>query len=131
MPAQPEYVRIAARLREDIASGRRPLGSQLPGEQELAADLGVSRETTRRALQILRTEGTIVTEQGKGSRVVSVPAVITIRIGPDDWVITRVPDEAERLALGFSPGVPVFEVFRGGAGGEVHDGSVTRISAEH
>lgn len=129
MAGQQEWIRVAGRLREDIAAGRHPLGALLPGEQDLAAAHEVARETMRRALDLLRGEGIIVTERGRGSRVVSVPLVITVRVGPDDWVICRVPDEAERRKLGISPGIPVFEVFRGGVGGEVHDGSVTRISA--
>lgn len=130
MPVQQEYVRIAARVREAIAAGRHPLGALLPTEHALADTYGVARSTIRMALDLLRTEGTIATERGIGSRVLSVPLVVTVRVGPDDWVMARLPDDAERRRLGMPAGVPVLEVFRDGRGGEVHDGSVTRISGD-
>lgn len=130
MPSsQQEYVRVATAIREQVAAGRWALGTLLPRELDLAAQHGVARATIGRALDILRTEGIIVTEKGVGSRITSIPLVTTVRVGAGDWAIARMPGEAERRVLGMSPGVPVLEVFRDGRGGELHDASVTRIAA--
>jgi DNA-binding LacI/PurR family transcriptional regulator len=49
---------VAACLREGIKGGR--WGDQFPGEVQLATELDVSRNTARRALQILEKEGLVV-----------------------------------------------------------------------
>jgi DNA-binding LacI/PurR family transcriptional regulator len=49
--------RVAASLREDIQNSR--WGDLLPGEQQLANELDVSRNTIRRALQALEKEGVL------------------------------------------------------------------------
>jgi DNA-binding LacI/PurR family transcriptional regulator len=49
---------VAACLREGIQGGR--WGDQFPGEVQLATELDVSRNTARRALQLLEKEGLVV-----------------------------------------------------------------------
>lgn len=46
------------------------VGSLLPSENELCADLGISRGTLRQALAILENEGYIRREQGRGTVVI-------------------------------------------------------------
>jgi GntR family transcriptional regulator, uxu operon transcriptional repressor len=59
------------RLAEEIlASSRRAgmgPGSRLPTERQLAADLGATRTTIRRALAVLEAEGHISREVGRGT----------------------------------------------------------------
>lgn len=57
----------AAALRAAIASG--DLGESLPGGHQLARQLGVSRPTVRTALLRLASEGLLVVDQGRRSRV--------------------------------------------------------------
>lgn len=71
MPAQPLYARIEARLREQIASGRHPVGGLLPTEAELCGTLKVSRHTVREALRRLVEAGLVERRQGAGSIVVA------------------------------------------------------------
>lgn len=66
---KPHYVRIAEALREEIEEGRLLPGQTLPKETDLAEFYGVSRMTLRQALDQLRSEGAIVTTQGRGSIV--------------------------------------------------------------
>ncbi|GAA4910190.1 GntR family transcriptional regulator [Actinomycetospora succinea] len=61
---------LAAVLRERIYSGRYPGGARLP-QENLAAELGVSRTPLREALRVLEQEGLIRVAPGQGARVVT------------------------------------------------------------
>ena len=52
-----------------ILDGTYPPGSTLPGERDLAAQLGVTRPTLRECLQRLACEGWLTIQQGKSTRV--------------------------------------------------------------
>lgn len=65
----PVYRQLANLLRESIASGKLAPGKPLPSESTLMGEHGVSRDTVRKAVGILRDEGLVVTVQGKGSYV--------------------------------------------------------------
>jgi GntR family transcriptional repressor for pyruvate dehydrogenase complex len=58
-------------LREQIVSGRWPVGTRLPGETALAASLGVGRSTVREAVRALAGAGLVRSRQGAGVFVVS------------------------------------------------------------
>lgn len=61
----PPYLRAAQVLREQIANGT--LRGKLPSETNLAVQVGVSKNTLRKALALLRDEGLIETYHGWGS----------------------------------------------------------------
>jgi GntR family transcriptional regulator len=63
----PLWAQLAERLRDEIAGASDPL---LPGELELAATYGVSRNTVREALRRLEDEGLVVRERGRKTSVV-------------------------------------------------------------
>jgi GntR family transcriptional regulator len=65
----PLYAQIEARIAADIAAGRLPTGSQLPTEDKLIAQFGVSRITIRRAIQNLATRDLVEIRRGKGTFV--------------------------------------------------------------
>src|SRR5215212_2773349 len=56
-------------LRRWLATGRHRVGERLPPEQELSAQLGISRGTLRTALQRLEDTGEIIRRQGSGTYV--------------------------------------------------------------
>lgn len=60
---------VARKLRAEILSGRLPAGSKLPGERDLARDLGTNRNTLREALRTLETLGLVRARQGDGVTV--------------------------------------------------------------
>ena len=60
------YHEIAAVLRERIASGVIAPGGMLPSESEMSTEFDVSRVTIRRALEVLREEGSVNARQGLG-----------------------------------------------------------------
>jgi GntR family transcriptional regulator len=70
----PLHSQLEATLRQLIQSGEVSAGSALPGELELAAELGVSRHTIRHALNALTSEGLLRRERGRGTRVLAALA---------------------------------------------------------
>ncbi|WP_026360171.1 GntR family transcriptional regulator [Amycolatopsis nigrescens] len=71
----PAFRQVAADLREKISAGTFAPGSRLPSERELVEEYGVSRPTIRDAVNVLRTEGVVVAEHGRGV-FVKPPATI-------------------------------------------------------
>lgn len=66
----PKPAEIAeSRLLEAILTGHFPVNSSLPGERDLAEQLGVTRPTLREALQRLGRDGWIDIQHGKSTRV--------------------------------------------------------------
>ncbi|MGW0628038.1 GntR family transcriptional regulator [Streptomyces sp. NPDC002758] len=67
------YEQLAKILEGKIRSGEYPAGSRLPGEMVLAQEYGVGSNTVRRALDILRDAGLVVTVRARGSFVADAP----------------------------------------------------------
>jgi GntR family transcriptional regulator len=67
----PRYQQIYDDLRNRIAGGAYPVGSNLPTEVELCAEFEVSRYTVREALRRLVEQGFLARRQGSGSEVVA------------------------------------------------------------
>jgi GntR family transcriptional regulator len=61
------YRTLAAQLRTAIRNGEYADGRQLPTEEQLAASFAVSRQTVRRAMQDLVSEGIIYRVAGRGT----------------------------------------------------------------
>jgi GntR family transcriptional regulator len=66
---RPVYRQVADALRTAIQGGELVTGQRLPSETELMNQYGVSRNSVRTAMGLLRMEGLVVTEQGRGSSV--------------------------------------------------------------
>ena len=60
----PLHDQVAAEIRRAIADGEAQHGEKLPPSMDLAAILGVNRNTVLRALRILRDEGTVDVRRG-------------------------------------------------------------------
>lgn len=73
MGRNPIYTRIYNQLRYRILSGELPIGSLLPPERKMAAQLGVSRNTIVRAYAELEAEGFIAGRMGSGRYVEALP----------------------------------------------------------
>ncbi|EUA75311.1 bacterial regulatory s, gntR family protein [Mycobacterium xenopi 4042] len=66
---------VAARLRDDILSGRLREGDVLPSQESLFAEFGVSPPAVREAIHILETDGLISVRRGNvGGAVVHLPS---------------------------------------------------------
>jgi DNA-binding FadR family transcriptional regulator len=62
----------AQQLREQLAAGAWPVGTRLPAENVLAAQLGVGRSTVREAVRGLVAAGQLETRQGSGTYVLAL-----------------------------------------------------------
>jgi DNA-binding GntR family transcriptional regulator len=71
----PKYAQVIDELRRRIESGEYPPGSLLPSEHQLSEEFRIARPTVVRALRVLRDDGWIETQQGKGSFVRGRPAL--------------------------------------------------------
>lgn len=67
--ARPPYVQLADLIRAEIQSGRYQPGGKLPTYRELADEHGVAPMTVQSAFRVLKDEGLISSQQGRGSFV--------------------------------------------------------------
>jgi GntR family transcriptional regulator, negative regulator for fad regulon and positive regulator of fabA len=68
-PLQKPAEMAESRMLEAILSGHFPINSSLPGERDLADQVGVTRPTLREALQRLARDGWLDIQHGKPTRV--------------------------------------------------------------
>ena len=69
----PLYEQVAAELRRAIADGEVRPGQRMPLAKDLAAVLGVNKNTVLRALRQLRDEGLLEFRRGRGITVAGTP----------------------------------------------------------
>jgi DNA-binding LacI/PurR family transcriptional regulator len=67
------YQQIRDAILGDIRSGKLHPGDPVPSELQLARQFGVSRITSKKALDTLRQDGVVVRERGRGTFVASGP----------------------------------------------------------
>lgn len=72
---KPAYREVADALRSKIAAGEFGPGDQMPSETKLQTEFNVSRITARSAIDLLRQEGLVVVEHGRGVFVPERPPV--------------------------------------------------------
>jgi GntR family transcriptional regulator len=69
----PLHDQVAAQIRRAIAEGEAGPGERLPLAKDLAAVLGVNKNTVLRALHILRDEGLLEFRRGRGISIAGTP----------------------------------------------------------
>jgi GntR family transcriptional repressor for pyruvate dehydrogenase complex len=67
---------VVEKLRQALARGQWRTGDMLPGQRELAEQLGISRPSLREAVTVLETLGLVRSLPGKGVLVLDADAVI-------------------------------------------------------
>ena len=123
----PLYQQLHHALRQAIKDNKLPSDSALPAERDIAADLGVSRITVRKALDALVQEGLVRRRHGAGTFVAarveksfsmlssfSEDMASRGRTVRSDWLRRAVGavTPAEAMVLGLSPGSPVLRFHR-------------------
>jgi DNA-binding GntR family transcriptional regulator len=63
------WAQVADDLRADINAGKLPPGAKLPTELELSERYGVARNTIRRAVAELVSDGLVIVMRGRGTFV--------------------------------------------------------------
>ena len=69
---RPAYLQTADSLAARIETGE--FADQLPSERELTMQYGIAYGTLRRAMEVLRERGLILTRQGRGTFVAAAHA---------------------------------------------------------
>jgi len=119
LPEQPEakqppiYRQIAAELRSDIQSGLYRPGQRIPGENKLMEQWGVSRNTARDALAVLREEGLTDTRRGAGVFVRKfnlIPRNAAERLSRKHWGAGRSMWDADLQGRPHAEGVDIREL---------------------
>ena len=74
-PHTAKYFQLSQHLQQQIVAGDLPPNQQLPTEDVLTQQFGVSRGTVRKAVDLLETQGLVRREQGRGTFVNDPSAV--------------------------------------------------------
>ncbi|MBO1074414.1 GntR family transcriptional regulator [Roseomonas marmotae] len=127
LDARPLYQQVESVLIDRIAGGEWPPGHALPAEPELAAELGVSQGTVRKALAELERRNLIERRQGRGTTVLRHTGdtarfhFFRLRDLEGTAVVSRIvvlsceageADAAEAANLRLPQGTPVFRLRR-------------------
>ncbi|MRG59885.1 UTRA domain-containing protein [Agromyces sp. CFH 90414] len=123
----PLYYQVASRLERAIRDQTLPAGARLENEVALAARLGLSRPTIRRAIQDLVDQGLLVRRRGIGTQVVHGKVTRNVELTslfedlersgqkPETSVLSIeqvVADEHVAEGLGVERGSPVLHISR-------------------
>lgn len=124
---KPLYRQVKDSFLKRMSDGSWPPGFSLPSEMQLAAELGVSQGTVRKALDELTAEHLILRRQGVGSFVAEHDEKRILfqffKLKPDDGaqpfpesrvvaVTSGRGTEEETTELGLEPGADVFRIRR-------------------
>lgn len=88
---------VADHLREALSRGDYQPGERLPGEEELAEQLDVSRATARLGMRILQDEGRIAIQAGRGAFVADHRPIVHLAAP------LRGGSDSERFVAGYQP----------------------------
>lgn len=78
----PVYQQVAGFIRARIASGVLRPGRPIPSEAQMVQEFGIARETARRAVAYLRSQGLVRTVPHRGTYVIP-PDEVTSPIPPE------------------------------------------------
>ena len=119
----PLYFQVAQHLEQMIESGELPMGTRLENEIDLADQLGLSRQTMRRAIEYLVGRGLLLRKRGIGTQVVHAKVTREVELtslyddlaktgrDPSTTVVSfRAEPAPDALAaeLGLAAGTPVY-----------------------
>ncbi len=100
-----KYQKLTEWLQQKIAEGYYQPGQKLPSEQELQTQFSVSRQTVRRALGILESQGCLRSRQGSGTFVTDAGAgrgngvrrIAVVTTYVDNYIFPRIIQGIERV----------------------------------
>lgn len=99
----PLYLRLQSAIRDAVDAGSLAPGDALPPERELAAELGISRVTVRKALAGLVAAGLLTQKRGSGTYVAQAPQKV-------EQPLSRLTSFSEDMrARGLTPTVRILD----------------------
>jgi len=98
----PLYLQLYEDLKKKITGGEWQLDTLVPTESELMSSYGVGRETVRRAILKLVSEGFLYRQRGKGTYV--------CRNRTEDGMEQLVSFSSEMISRGYKPGAILLEL---------------------
>lgn len=102
---------LQAALRRELESSRWHVGDRLPTEREFGERYGLARNTVRRALQALETEGRIIRHVGRGTFKANGTGA-TSKVSEPDGIEGASPADVLECRLAFEPGLAPLVVAR-------------------
>lgn len=94
------YRQVADELRNAIKRGQYLPGAMLPSQPELARRYGLNQTSINRAIMLLRAEGLVRVEHGRGAFVQEIPTVKRVRRIPrPDAATSSFADEMRKAGL--------------------------------
>ena len=99
-PPPPTWEILRQHLQEQITAGAYPVGSWLPSVRELAAQIGLNRNTVSKVYQALGRDGVLEVVRGKGVRVIAKPAQGQSAASRIDAGLTELVRQASFAGLG-------------------------------
>nr|WP_221475561.1 GntR family transcriptional regulator [Sphaerisporangium rubeum] len=103
------YRQVADELRNAIKRGEHAPGEALPSQPELARKYGLNQTSINRAIALLRAEGLVRVEHGRGAFVQEVPTVKRVRRIPrGDSNSSSFAEEMQKAGL--KPRAPLVEL---------------------
>lgn len=107
-----EYRQVAAIIRDRILSGEYARGEYLPKEDDLAAQLKVSRSVVNDAIKVLRSDGLVHSQKGRGTRVHPIEVISRNAVARQTQQVREGGDargafDGELRRLGLTPKVEV------------------------
>ncbi len=126
-PPTPRWWQVVDELTTRIADGRYAPGDQLPGENDLALELDVGRDTLREALRWLAIDGVVELRRGYRARVREREHQ-TVVVPRGSELIHRHPTEDEQRERGLHPAAVMVEVRTGGQEPAAYEAMVTTFT---
>jgi DNA-binding GntR family transcriptional regulator len=117
--APPRYAQLVTAIQDRITSGAYAPGALMPTESQLTAEFGVSRATVVRALQLLKADGWVESQQGRGTYVRAAPSgADLVRRGAELFTVAEPAGRSELLHAGPAVPPPAVAAVLGLAAGE-------------
>lgn len=107
---------VRLELLDEIRRGKYLIDHRLPNEENLAKELGVSRNTLREALRVLESNGIVEKKHGLGT---FVRGESSPKVKPGLEILFRVTDAI--LELGMTPGTSEIEIMTSFADARVEE----------
>lgn len=101
----PVYLQVIRRFKEEIATGKRGAGEEIPSRRELASMFQINPNTVQRAYKEMEEQNLITTEGNSPSRITTDERIVmSIR---EELIREAVSDFVDRI---MNIGVPVDEL---------------------